>query len=225
MPLNAQGCLIDMSPQGTPPVDLSHAPPLYGQHVLDQLYAGIDQSGLMTPAPQSGMNTPFHNHSRNGSSENLASLLETRHPAGAVTPAALSSRLQNLDISSLNMSLAGGRVGQSSGANTPHPLAHGESEDLSRRGNVASRRASEEDEHRSGLSNLTSGQHTPEHIDYSDLGDLTKVPSYSTAVRTPVPTAAYSDSLPNYAAAVSAPPSPSRAFSHPATPSDSISEE
>jgi hypothetical protein len=58
---------------------------------------------------------------------------------------------------------------------------------------------------------MTSGQHTPEHIDYSDL-NLNKVPSYTTAVRTPVRGLSYSDlqALPNYDAAVSAPPSPER---------------
>lgn len=59
-----------------------------------------------------------------------------------------------------------------------------------------------------------SGTHTPEHIDYSDLGDLTKVPSYSTAVRAPI-RISDATSLPNYEAAVSLPNSPS---SFPPTP-------
>jgi hypothetical protein len=62
---------------------------------------------------------------------------------------------------------------------------------------------------------MTSGQHTPEHIDYSDLGDLTKVPSYSTAVKAPIRGMSYTDALPNYEAAISAPPSPERTFSNP----------
>lgn len=65
---------------------------------------------------------------------------------------------------------------------------------------------------------MTSGQHTPEHIDYTELGDLTKVPSYRTAVKTPARGMSYSDALPNYETAVSAPPSPVRTFSSPTTP-------
>jgi len=77
--------------------------------------------------------------------------------------------------------------------------------------NPLSRRTSEEDQvAQQGLnSGLTSGQHTPEHIDYSDLA-LNKVPSYTTAIRAPVRGMSYSDAeaLPNYDAAISAPPSP-----------------
>jgi hypothetical protein len=62
---------------------------------------------------------------------------------------------------------------------------------------------------------MTSGQQTPEHIDFSDLGDLTKVPSYATAIKTPVRGMSYTDTVPNYDVAISAPPSPQRGFSNP----------
>lgn len=224
MPLTADGQLLDQTPLSTQTTDvIQHAPPLYGEHILDQLYADVDQSGMMTPAPQSGMNTPFYNQSRAGSHENLASLNhETPHPLGAVPPAALSTRLQNLNMSSRNNSFR--RPHASSGNNTPHPGPHTDSPEgyfdnhghSAPNSNPLSRRTSEENDH--GTSNLTSGQHTPEHIDYSELGDLTKVPSYRTAVKTPARGMSYSDALPNYEAAVSAPPSPVRTFSSPTSP-------
>src|ERR1019366_6396703 len=110
------GRLVDLTPLSTQTTDIiQHAPPLYGEHVLDQLYADVDQSGMMTPAPQSGMNTPFYNQSRAGSSENLAALAGEPHSSGAVTPAALSSRLQNLNMGSRNNSFR--RLHADSGSN------------------------------------------------------------------------------------------------------------
>lgn len=220
MPLTADGCLVDQTPMSTQSTDItSHAPPLYGEHVLDQLYADMDQSGLMTPAPQSGMNTPFNGLSRAGSSENLALEGMATTPNGAVLPAALSSRLQNLNTGSLNSSFLRRQVGSGSGGNTPHSVPHNDeggyfdNNQSSNHSNPLSRRTSEEQDH--NVSNMTSGQHTPEHIDFSDLGDLTKVPSYSTAVKAPIRGMSYSDALPNYDAAISAPPSPERTFSSP----------
>ena len=226
MPLTADGCLVDQTPMGTESTDVqTHAPPLYGEHILDQLYADMDQTGLMTPAPQSGMNTPFNGLSRAGSSENLASLGDTATtPNGAVLPAALSSRLQNLNAGSRNSNFLRRHAGSGSGGNTPHSAPHNDdggyfdntNHSSSNHSNPLSRRTSEEDNH--NVSNMTSGNHTPEHIDFSDLGDLMKVPSYSTAVRAPIRGMSYSDALPNYDAAMSAPPSPERTFSSPATP-------
>lgn len=211
MPLNSDGCLVDQTPQSAQSaLDIgSHAPPLYGEHVLDQLYAGMDQPGLMTPAPQSGMNTPFYSHSQTGSSENIAPQSEPVDANGIITPAALSSRLQSLDIASRNNSFPRMQNAFNSGGNTPHPEAGSSgSPRPALSSTVLSRRTSEEDEHNSGFSNLTSGQHTPEHIDYSELGDLSKVPSYSTAVRAPIPSTTSPAGLPNYEAAVSVPASP-----------------
>lgn len=225
MPLTADGCLVDQTPLSTQSTDIAaHAPPLYGEHVLDQLYADIDQSGIMTPAPQSGMNTPFNGLSRAGSFENLASLggiaSSPTTQNGAFAPAALSSRLQNLNAGSRNSSFLRRHQGTGSGSNTPHPMPHNDSEggyfdthNSANHGNPLSRRVSEEEEY--NVSTMTSGQHTPEHIDFSDLGDLSKVPSYSTAVRAPIRGMNYSDALPNYDAAISAPPSPVRTFSSP----------
>jgi hypothetical protein len=227
MPLNAEGCLVDQTPQSAQSIDIaSHAPPLYGEHILDQLYAGMDQPGLMTPAPESGMNTPFYNHSRTGSSDNIASLNEAVDPNGVITPAALSSRLQNLDTASRNSTFTRMQNTLNSGGNTPHPEAgSSDSPHPPLHNNVLSRRTSEEEEHNSGFSNLTSGQHTPEHIDYSELGDLSKVPSYSTAVRAPIPSMTSPAGLPNYETAVSAPASPRMIQGSPVSPDMSSSPD
>lgn len=207
MPLTSDGRLVDQTPMSTQSTDIvQHAPPLYGEHVLDQLYADVDQSGMMTPAPQSGMNTPFYNHSRAGSAENLAAPTSGPHPDGAVPPAALSSRLQNLNLGSRNNSFRRLHHSGESEGNTPHTQPHTDGEPgyfdhSGPNSNPLSRRTSEED---GAVSNLTSGQHSPEHIDFSELGDLTKVPSYRTAVQTPIRSTSYNDALPNYEAAVSA---------------------
>jgi len=242
MPIDDQGNLVDQTPDSTQSNDISsHAPPLYGEHILDQLYADIDHSGFMTPGP-SGMNTPFYSQSRSGSSENITSLDGVA--SNAVPPAALSSRLQNLNLNanSRNSSFLR-RAGNGSGGNTPSyfpeegnlnhshasaPNLAGHSRPQSgyfdqqphnhsapRSGGPTPHRTSEEE--LNGISGLTSGQHSPEHIDYTDLGDLSKVPSYTTAVRTPARGMSYSAALPNYEAAVSAPPSPTRDHATPAT--------
>ena len=225
MPLNSDGCLVDQTPLSTQSVDIAHhAPPLYGEHLLDQLYADMDQSGLMTPAPQSGMNTPFYAQSRSGSHENLSSSYGAdSHQNGAVPPAALSSRLQNLNANSRNSSYR--RLHHpDSGGNTPHPAPNdselGYFDQGSHSGyssNPLSRRVSEEEDHEFPTI-IASGLQTPEHIDYSEMGDLTKVPSYSTAIKTPVRGMSYSNVLPNYSTATSLPPSPVRGFSTPNTP-------
>lgn len=236
MPLTAEGALVDQTPTSNAQSTSvsAHAPPLYGEHVLDQLYADMDQSGLMTPMPQSGMNTPFYAQSRAGSSENLSTSPESHHPAGAVPPAALSSRLQNL-----NTNLNSGRNsflrrygGSGSGGNTPHhnddhqggyfDSHHGHSaSSATARSNPLSRRGSFNDEHHPDATSTTmsSGYHTPEHLDYNEMGDLTKVPSYTTALKTPVRGMSYTEALPNYESAISAPPSPTlHASTGPSTP-------
>ncbi|CAG8976450.1 hypothetical protein HYALB_00008039 [Hymenoscyphus albidus] len=271
-PINCDGALVDQTPT-TPGLTTTsmqrHAPPLYGDHVTDQLYADVDLSGFMTPAPQSGMNTPFYSQSRAGSHENLASLNgmtsmsdngshhhhpshnshHPHHPVGAVAPAALSSRLQNLNIASRSSSFLRRHTGSHSGATTPHhqhfhhnnddgyfgnhghsnlhsptmPGYHGRDPHSSghsagQRSNPLSRRNSHEDlHHNGGPSRVTSGHHTPEHLD--EFGDLTKVPSYQTAVKTPIRGMSYNENLPNYETVLSQPPSPdNRRFSGFSTP-------
>lgn len=123
MPLSEDGCVVNQLPSGTDPTDIaSHAPPLYGQHILDQLYDEFDPAGIMTPAPQSGMNTPFHALSRRGSHEDLSAANNApNNGAGAVPPATLTSILQNLNDDP-RQSIMRRRTTPNSGGNTPfHP--------------------------------------------------------------------------------------------------------
>jgi arrestin-related trafficking adapter 4/5/7 len=226
MPLDESGNLLDQTPGSVQSLDLeTHAPPLYGEHILDQLYGDIEHS-----AAQSGMNTPAHNRSRSGSQEDLGTI--DGIVGTEVGLDALSSRLQNLNSSNPTTSGIGSffrrHNGFSSGGNTPLHHGHGSTSSmqhaLSRpfdhdnsvpRSNPRSRRTS--DEQHTG-SALTSGRQSPEHIDFSDI-DLSKVPSYTTAIRQPARGLSYSDAqaLPNYEAAISAPPSPELAHSNTAT--------
>jgi hypothetical protein len=230
MPLDESGNLLDQTPNSIQSVDVdAHAPPLYGEHILDQLYADIDQTGIRTPATQSGTSTPLYHHSRARSVENLANVNETTE--NALRLDTLSSRLQNLNIGSRSSSLPRNANGSSSGRQTPHLEDRQNSflrtgtglfntdRSSNPRSSTLSRRPSEEDYPGNVGSGAAPGRHTPEHADSSDL-DLTKVPSYTTAIKTPVRGLSYSDAkaLPNYETAVSAPPSPERGTSQVAAP-------
>ena len=114
-----------------------YAPPLYGDHQLDQLYSDIDFSGYPTPGNFSTPSTPLGTHSRNTSSENISSLATTRAggsgavangmSAGDVSAAALRSRLQNI------------RSRPTPRANESRPSSPGISPEDSRRGSDANR--------------------------------------------------------------------------------------
>ncbi len=119
MPIDEAGNLVDQTPNNTQSFDVeAHAPPLYGEHVLDQLYAEIDPSGYMTPGGPSGMNTPFYQQSRSGSAENLASMDQVTNTA--IRAEALSNRLQNLNSSSRNNSFLQRNRVAGSGTATPY---------------------------------------------------------------------------------------------------------
>lgn len=197
MPLNAEGCLVDQTPMSTESFNIvQHAPPLYGEHVLDQLYADIDQTGYMTPVPQTGVRTPFYSHSMTGSLENLASIAATTE-SDTLPPAELASRLQSLNLRPRN--LVRGFPSSDSEATTPDRRYSGQFSD------PQSRRTSAEAEIAATAPTVASRLPTPEHIDYPELGDLNQVPSYNTAVRAPAGRSNHSDGLPNYDTAVLAP--------------------
>lgn len=190
----------------------------------------------MTPSASSGMNTPFHLHSRSGSAENLAAM--NGMSSTAVRPDILSSRLHNLSMAPGTPG-AFRRRGDGSGGNTPHVtfssdnLVHLGASSVphqaggyfdqaphgaTSRSNPISRHPSDEDVRSGRTSAITSGHQTPEHIDYSELS-LNKVPSYGTAVRAPIRNTTLNEPepLPNYDMAISAPPSPTRTHSFPVT--------
>lgn len=214
MPLDEQGNLLAQEPtNGDAPADnndpgASLAPPGYGQHVLDQLYDDIDPSGIMTPpALQSGFSSPMYGMSRAGSHENLAMLGQT----GAVAPAALSSRLQQHALDELNDNRHSGYFGAGrarSGTTTPHDMPT-EGEPSQSTSAELSRRTSEEEHTRAPSGVQTPAE--PEHNEFLSMAELSKVPSYSTATRTPLPrTPSYVASLglPDYMTAMSNPSTP-----------------
>ncbi|KAI0100288.1 arrestin [Nemania sp. FL0031] len=216
MPLDDEGNLVAQAPgAGGGEVLDEHrnmAPPGYGQHVLDQLYDDVDISGIMTPGVHSGLNTPFYGHSRAGSSENLAAI------AHGIAPAALSSRLQSVSLDDTPRSRFHMPHDPGSGAITPHhPRDHEHVTDSSLpHSPELSRRTSEEEHHE------RSGHGTPPiHTEYPSMEQLSKVPSYTTATRAPLPrTSSFTDSLvlPDYNTAMSAPGSPTRVTTDPMEP-------
>lgn len=195
MPLDEEGNLVRQHPHGTSPEQRTNsiAPPGYGEHVLDQLYDEVDMSGLQTPGVQSGMNSPFYGHSRAGSAENLNAMMNSN----AVPPAVLSTRLENmtLDPSNRNQSF-NSTTSHSTGTTTPYmnfqPSDHS-SHTSPPQSAPLSRSNSGEGEDR-------SGHQTPEHVDFPELSELSKVPSYATAVKTPARPLTSLDSctLPDY---------------------------
>ncbi|KAI1310659.1 arrestin [Xylaria venustula] len=212
MPLDDEGNLVTQSPGAEEAVDdrRALAPPGYGQHVLDQLYDDVDISGILTPGMQSGLSTPFYIHSRAGSTENLAV------PHGsAITPAALTSRLQNVSLEDPHGHRFHGHHDSGSGAITPyhHREQDHATNSSSHHSPELSRRTSEEEHSRH------SDHDTPPiHTEYPSLELLSKVPSYTTATRTPLPrmpSATGSFILPDYDTAMSAPSSPSQVIADP----------
>lgn len=122
VPLDEAGNLLDQTPNYIHSADIgSHAPPLYGEHMHDQLFADSDTSGHITPNISSGMNTPFYMNSGNGSVESLSNDDSTANTG--IRPDALSTRLQNLTRSQRNPGgpppAATRRQGTMSGGNTP----------------------------------------------------------------------------------------------------------
>ena len=158
MQMDEAGNLVQQTPQGATAEQVNAiAPPGYGQHILDQLYQDVDFTGYHTPVVTSGISTPLYSHSRAGSSDNLAAMAMSN----AVAPSALASRLHNMSLESNNRDLA------------PSPGAGSEespSVPLSRQNSDGN----------------NSGPEAPEHIDFPDLSELSKVPSYNTAVKAPV---------------------------------------
>lgn len=215
LPLDENNNVVyqELQPQSSDAVN-HLAPPLYGEHLFDQLYSEVDLSGYMTPAGGvSGIGTPFLSQSRRASTDDLASM-------DAATPSdfaanALQSRLRSLE------NIAPGRwardrpynpgsTDESPETNAYEPIRDqeapqllqnpvptgdsnnpGGSPNLPGRNGSPSRRGSEED----------PAPHTLQHIELS-ANDLSKVPSYTTALHTRA-TAPINDGLPNYQTATS----------------------
>ncbi|KAL9029661.1 MAG: hypothetical protein Q9196_002127 [Gyalolechia fulgens] len=156
------------------------APPLYGQHQLDILYNDLSPTGYTTPAGcLSALSTPF-SQSRRGSADNLASM---NMMTTSVLPTALQSRLSSLNnppgvstnhgletpSTSEGISLVGAQVLPLNDSSLVTPNADESRQDAAI---VTPRRMSDHDSEHSGAQHVEFG---PE--------EMSKVPSYSTALR------------------------------------------
>ncbi|KAJ0380906.1 hypothetical protein COL26b_000746 [Colletotrichum chrysophilum] len=209
MPLDEHGVLVDQNPGTTPAAAEAAvtriAPPGYGEHVLDQLYEDVDMSGFQTPALQSGFSSPFYAQSRAGSSENLAGLAMSNSHSHGVAPAALSQRLHNvsLDPSQRNTSFNSlNAITEDVAFPTSNPTGQS-----SQSHSAALTRQNSNEEHSNSHSSGPSGRNSPEHLDFPDMATLSKVPSYTTAIKTPARRGT-TDALPDYFSAMSAPNTP-----------------
>ena len=216
LPINENNDLVDQTPQASRAAvenDLNHAaPPLYGEHTLDKLYSEVDPSGYLTPGIGLSMPGTPYLHSRQPSSENLRALdaitstgsgVSTPN-GGSINPAALQHRLQNLNFTGPSTTESGpsrshdGSRRNSDPNNDEYFGSHGPSADTTQQSSgVLSRRESEEDE------GFHSGARTP-FPQYAHMEDLSRVPSYSTAVKAPAPHGSVAE-LPTYGAACTIP--------------------
>ncbi|MCJ1294443.1 hypothetical protein MMC34_006001 [Xylographa carneopallida] len=219
LPVNDEHELVTRNPQAVQALaDINRqTPPNYGEHLFDQLYSDVDPSGYMTPA---GNNTPFNSQSRSGSSENLASMGEVP------TDAEVSANTLRNRLSSLTDPIAIRARERTPGSGTSTPqLRTRASPPGSRHPSIA---VSAPGEHSaipiartygSGTASPRSRSNSdeglaPQHI---ERAALSRVPSYNTALQTPVRTPC-SDNLPTYQDATSRPstPPPTRSRSTPA---------
>ena len=193
------------------------APPLYGEHMLDKLYSEVDPSGYLTPGlALSTPGTPYL-HSRQPSHDNLRSLNamatsnsggHTPNRASSINPAVLQYRLQNLHVSgepsqrndqpevqvhpaSTEQSRRNSDPNTGNDYFVSHDGTGSQSRGVSHNNpdqtgawaigsDPVSRRASEEED------GYQSGARTP-FPQYAHMEDLSRVPSYSTAVKTNAP--------------------------------------
>ncbi|KAM5466670.1 hypothetical protein MauCBS54593_005927 [Microsporum audouinii] len=209
LPLDDNNNLVDQSPTSPQVAEFcmaQQAPPLYGDHQFDVLYSELDPHGYRTPGMYSGVATPLYGSiSRNLSAENLSSLA-TLGAGGDVSASILHNRLVNLHIDRSSLRSPG----------TPPPeLSHHDPHDNRRSITFPvtsftaatttpemSRRTSEEE-------HLPLETMTPHYLRPNDIEDLSRVPSYSTAVRSCAMSAA-NNGLPNYEAATAGDISPPR---------------
>lgn len=202
MPIDDDGSVVRQVPSGASPEDAAMAPPTYTEHFLDQIYRGIEPITVQTPiGGRSGVASPLRGHS--SSSENLASAFH----GGPISPTLLSSRLQSMSLEprrrrgSVDSDSSTAGAGTESRADGTPPQPHESA-------NVSPPLSAPLSRHNS--TGGPSGSNTPEHIDYPDISELSKVPSYKTAIKTPVRPLTFTDGppLPNYEEAMSTPGSP-----------------
>ncbi|KAL9603832.1 MAG: hypothetical protein Q9219_000941 [cf. Caloplaca sp. 3 TL-2023] len=159
------------------------APPLYGEHQLDMLFDDLDPVGYLTPGDGlSAVGTPFA-QSRRGSVDNLALVNGTANTS--VLPTALQDRLDSLENTptirvsptptpDASISIANMGVIEPQG-NSSHeiPLEINNANEVGEGLNDSAAQFTLENE---------SEQPSPQHFEFSPE-QLSKVPSYSTALR------------------------------------------
>lgn len=197
MPIDDNNNLVDQTPisaQRAVEELAQQAPPLYGEHQFDQLYSEVDPAGYLTPGTASASATPFGGLSRNVSSENLASMNALTNTDISVSM--LHNRLSNLDAS---------RSGRPSPERETPPERqgfHNYDGDNYNFGQASpsffsfSRRSSDD----AGHDRTPSGVATPRHPQSTEVEGLSRVPSYSTAVRSTI--RPRDSNLPDYQAVV-----------------------
>ena len=181
-------------------------PPQYGDHILDQLYSDIDPSGYATPGGPSGISTPVSARSRSASYDNLGPLTMTPNGEDA---RALHARLVTVNTmarsNSLSHTLRQTRQPSVCGEGIAERdfSHHGTSPlDTSANGEYFAERISSSSDQTptETISQNSSGEEagriSPEHIEHR-VEDLSKVPSYSTALHTNSRTPIH-DGLPSY---------------------------
>jgi hypothetical protein len=211
MAIDDNNNLVDRTPQAAQRAleDFAQqAPPLYGEHQFDQLYSEVDISGYRTPGVISGSGTPFGTLSRNLSAEDLPSMAAISN--GDISASALHSRLTRLHANNVSrtpptdtsdhtdMESAHRAQAQAPDYFTMTGNSRSQSHSPEGPSHTPSRRPSEEHDPDS----FPSGMATPYHPQYLEVENLSRVPSYTTAIRSTARTQ-YSEDLPDYRAAVS----------------------
>lgn len=174
----------------------SYAPPRYDDHYLDRLYDGISHDRFETPLP-SGVNTPVV-LSRNNSHENLATLsvMDSGRISGTASP------LRIPDASSGRWSANRSRTGTPAFSSPPTVGAFSDDELAARldsHGDYFSSRTGRSTRSGSGPSTRTHSPEDPRGEDENlDVNELSKVPSYTTAVRQGTKNLGSTSSLPQY---------------------------
>lgn len=198
MPLDENHNVIDQTGQAAHRATESltqQAPPLYEEHQFDQLYSELDPNGYMTPRNESVPETPPSGFdSRNLSAENVASMNELTDPNLSYN--VLHSRLSNLHTRNQRRerdteqpdSAAEAEVSSRPRSGLGNELLNSQ-RDSQITSPVLSRRTSEEDQ-------IASGAATPGPRCH-EVEDLSRVPSYTTAVRS-VPRTTFTNDLPDY---------------------------
>ncbi|PNS14230.1 hypothetical protein CAC42_6743 [Sphaceloma murrayae] len=192
-----------------------NAPPEYGQHQLDELYGDLQPSGYHTTAP-SGFATPAAALSRRGSNDNLHGL-STITPEGqhgiSINSALLRSRLASLQEDSLplpNSTPHSPVYSSSHGTTSPRPFgvhSYSSTGIFTNRSTppIQSPHSASLPQSRRASDELDPAP--PTRNDY-DMNDLTRIPSYGTALRSSGNVTPYTEYPPSYMEATSRPPSP-----------------